>query len=169
MDLSSISIDAPENSNSLGHFPGDRWEFDESVARVFDDMLARSIPQIGLMREITDRFGSALIQPYTDVVDLGCACGDSMAVFIAGREKMNRFVGIDRDRCWLKLESNAVVPGRSDGHFYRCPRSQSSNSGTTAGSNNPFAMGRHAYRNAGGVVKLPRPATAVVVCAIHQE
>lgn len=95
--LSSMSVDPPKSdSSSLGHFPGDHWDFDESVARVFDDMLARSIPQIALMREIAVRFGNGLIQRGTDVVDLGCACGDSMAGFIAGREATNRFVGIDR-------------------------------------------------------------------------
>lgn len=85
-----------KKASSLGHFPSARWEFDGTVAKVFDDMLARSVPQIGVMREVIGRFGNALIQPGTDIVDLGCACGDSMAAFIAGREKSNRFVGVDR-------------------------------------------------------------------------
>jgi tRNA (cmo5U34)-methyltransferase len=99
----SLVSSAIQNGNgcSLGHFPGPHWEFDEAVAKVFDDMLARSIPQIAPMREVVARFGGALIQPKTDVVDLGCACGDSLSGFIAGHETSNRFVGIDRSRPML--------------------------------------------------------------------
>lgn len=87
---------------SIGHVPGSRWEFDEAVTRVFDDMLARSIPQIASMRAVIHRVGEALIQPYSDVLDLGCACGEGIRDFIVGREKSNRFIGIDRSESMLR-------------------------------------------------------------------
>jgi tRNA (cmo5U34)-methyltransferase len=101
-NIALVSCDMPDETvSSLGHFPGTHWEFDESVAKVFDDMLARSIPQIASMREVVVRFGGALIQPNTDILDLGCACGDSISGLIAGHEKSNRFVGIDRSKPML--------------------------------------------------------------------
>ncbi len=78
--------DIKTNGSSLGHFPGRRWEFDESVTQVFADMLARSIPQIESMRETIHQFAGRLIQPGTDVVDLGCACGDAISRLIAADE-----------------------------------------------------------------------------------
>jgi tRNA (cmo5U34)-methyltransferase len=86
---------------SIGHYPGLQWEFDETVTRMFDDMLARSIPQIASMRDVVRSIGGALIQPRTDVLDLGCASGEGIAGFIAGREKSNRFIGIDRSQPML--------------------------------------------------------------------
>src|SRR5690349_24980206 len=78
--------EADLGETSIGHFPGDRWEFDDTVARIFDDMLARSIPHINSMREAVLAIGGDLIQPHSDVLDLGCACGNAMAAFIPGRE-----------------------------------------------------------------------------------
>jgi tRNA (cmo5U34)-methyltransferase len=85
----------PGDASSLGHFPAGSWEFDEAVTRVFDDMLARSIPHLASMRSLVEHLGGALIQPDTDVVDLGCACGQGIEPFLDGRENSNRFLGID--------------------------------------------------------------------------
>ena len=46
-----MSEAAVEGKSSLGHAPGARWEFDESVTSAFDDMLRRSIPQYEAMRD----------------------------------------------------------------------------------------------------------------------
>lgn len=58
---------------------GAKWAFDEQVTAVFDDMLERSIPQHGVMRDavldVADRFA----QPETYVVDLGAARGEATA------------------------------------------------------------------------------------------
>lgn len=56
-----------------------RWAFDEEVSRVFDDMLARSIPQIEIMRGLVTDFAHAYAQPGTTIVDLGCSAGGAMA------------------------------------------------------------------------------------------
>lgn len=75
--------------------PSERWEFDEEVSRVFDDMLARSIPQYQLMREtvfsIGRRFarahltagdaGGLAVRPA--VLDVGCSRGGALAPFVS--------------------------------------------------------------------------------------
>jgi hypothetical protein len=72
----------PQSHSSLGHMPGGKWQFDEDVTDVFDDMLARSIPQIDAMRELVGRAATRFVQPGTHVVDLGCARGGAMAPLV---------------------------------------------------------------------------------------
>jgi tRNA (cmo5U34)-methyltransferase len=86
----------PAQSSSLGHMPSSsRWEFDASVTNVFDDMLARSIPQIRGMRQTIDHIAPRFVQPGTDIVDLGCSLGAAMAPFVERFGRANRFVGIE--------------------------------------------------------------------------
>ena len=82
-------------ASSLGHMPAAEWRFDESVTAVFDDMLARSIPQHGAMRESVFQVASRLVQPDTHIVDLGCSLGASMAPLIDRFGARNRYVGIE--------------------------------------------------------------------------
>lgn len=68
---------------SLGHLPASaRWEFDESVTDVFDDMLARSIPQYETMRETTFALGARYVQRGTHILDLGCSNGAALRPFV---------------------------------------------------------------------------------------
>jgi tRNA (cmo5U34)-methyltransferase len=86
----------PRSSSSLGHMPvTERWEFDESVADVFDDMLARSIPQIPAMRATIAQTAARFVQPGTDIVDLGCSLGAAMTPYIERFGTANRYVGIE--------------------------------------------------------------------------
>ena len=85
-----------DKPSSLGHAPaGERWEFDFGVAKVFDDMLERSIPQLGVMRGLVTDVTSAYVRPATAVVDLGCSRGDALAPLIARFGAHNRYVGVD--------------------------------------------------------------------------
>ena len=81
--------------SSLGHFPGEKWEFDESVTTVFDDMLARSIPQYEVMRRAVTDVGCQFVKPSTDVVDLGCSRGEALAPLVQKFGAYNRFVGVE--------------------------------------------------------------------------
>lgn len=75
--------------------PGDKWAFDEGVTTVFDNMLARSIPQYEVMRQACFDLGSAYVQKGTDIVDLGCSRGEAMTRYIDRFGAYNRFVGLD--------------------------------------------------------------------------
>jgi tRNA (cmo5U34)-methyltransferase len=84
-----------DSSSALGHYPSGNWVFDEEVTRIFDDMLRRSIPQLDAMRGFVFDVGRTFVQPDTDVVDLGCSRGDSLAPFVDAFGPAARFVGVD--------------------------------------------------------------------------
>jgi tRNA (cmo5U34)-methyltransferase len=113
---------APGQKCSLTHMAADKWEFDEGVTAVFDDMLARSIPQLGAMRDLVTTIAKRFIQPKTDVVDLGCSRGDAMALLIPGCTTSNRFVGVEvshpmrraTEARFADLIKQGVVQVRSD-------------------------------------------------------
>ena len=89
-------------SSSLGHMPEDRWVFDDSVTRVFDDMLQRSIPQYAVMRRAVFDVGRLFVRPGTDIVDLGCSRGEAMAPFAARFGGENRYIGIEVSKPMLE-------------------------------------------------------------------
>lgn len=66
------------------HVPGERWEFNEDVAKKFDDMLERSIPGYGQMRELVYHLGKRFLgDGRCNVVDLGSSRGEASAKFIS--------------------------------------------------------------------------------------
>lgn len=66
------------------HVPGERWEFNEDVAKKFDDMLERSIPGYGQMRELVYHLGKRFLgDGRCNVVDLGASRGEASAKFIS--------------------------------------------------------------------------------------
>lgn len=69
--------------NKDDHVPGHRWEFNEDVAKKFDNMLERSIPGYGQMRELVWRLGKTFVQAPCNVIDLGASRGEASAKFIA--------------------------------------------------------------------------------------
>jgi tRNA (cmo5U34)-methyltransferase len=78
--------------------PDGAWAFDESVTAVFEDMLARSIPQYDVMRETVTRIACSYVPRGTArggiVTDLGASRGDALAPII--------------DRCGANARYNAV-------------------------------------------------------------
>jgi tRNA (cmo5U34)-methyltransferase len=75
--------------------PGKKWQFDDDVTAVFDDMLSRSIPQYEVMRQTCYDLALRYAQRKTDIVDLGCSRGEAIARLVDKRGVQNRFVGID--------------------------------------------------------------------------
>jgi tRNA (cmo5U34)-methyltransferase len=61
--------------NQDQYIPEGRWEFNAEVARVFDDMISRSIPDYDTMRDLTMRLGQKFITHDSNVMDLGCSTG----------------------------------------------------------------------------------------------
>jgi tRNA (cmo5U34)-methyltransferase len=106
-----------DSATSLGHIPrGVEWSFDESVARVFDDMLRRSIPQHETMRRAVFDIGAEFVVPSTHIVDLGCSRGEALAAFVRTCGNNNSYIGIDTSAPMLEAASarfaNEIVSGR---------------------------------------------------------
>ncbi|MEH2204977.1 MAG: methyltransferase domain-containing protein [Nostoc sp.] len=68
----------PDASEIDRTMPTSAWRFDEDVAEVFDNMLHRSIPQYGEMRNCCVQLARNYRKPETAVVDLGCSIGGSL-------------------------------------------------------------------------------------------
>src|SRR4051812_12871043 len=67
--------------------PGAKWEFDAGVTQVFEDMLERSIPQYGVMRDLVTQLATTIAPqaPTTRssvVVDLGSSRGAALAPIV---------------------------------------------------------------------------------------
>ncbi len=58
------------------------WRFDEEVTTVFDDMLARSIPQYEVMRRGVTDVALSFARSGTDIVDLGASRGEAIAPLV---------------------------------------------------------------------------------------
>lgn len=72
-----------------------QWRFDSDVTAVFDDMLARSIPQYEVMRQAVYDLGAAHVQSDSYIVDLGCSRGEALAPFVTAFNGRNQFLGIE--------------------------------------------------------------------------
>ena len=56
------------------------FEFNETVARVFQDMISRSVPGYDLLLRMIGLYASIFLQPNSRVYDLGCSLGEASLV-----------------------------------------------------------------------------------------
>lgn len=75
--------------------PNGHWQFDADVTAVFEDMLARSIPQYDVMRQAVFDLGASYVQPGTWIVDIGCSRGEALAPFVERFGAANEYLGIE--------------------------------------------------------------------------
>jgi tRNA (cmo5U34)-methyltransferase len=81
--------------------PGGRWQFDEKVTQVFDDMLERSIPQYEVMRRAVTNVAARYMQPTTAILDLGTSRGEVLAALLAHGDGEFQFLGIEASKPML--------------------------------------------------------------------
>lgn len=75
--------------------PGKRWEFNDEVTAVFDDMLKRSIPQYEVIRDLVYKVGSEYVKPGTTIVDIGCSRGEAVRPFVVNFGERNDYLLMD--------------------------------------------------------------------------
>ena len=94
--------------------PIEPFKFDSHVARVFDDMIARSIPNYLQMQKSISQLAQDFAQPGTTVWDLGCSTGTTIILL---RESLQllpvTLYGVDNsaamiEQCRAKLNSLAI-------------------------------------------------------------
>jgi tRNA (cmo5U34)-methyltransferase len=96
--------------------PG-KFEFNEPVARVFDDMLERSVPFYKECQQMVIDLSLHFVQKNSAVYDLGCSTGTllrHLVKAIPSTQKI-RFVGLDNSDAMLKK-----ARGKLKGHLKRC-------------------------------------------------
>ena len=91
---------------SLGHIPAGKWEFDASVTSVFDDMIARSIPDYLAMRESVESFAARCGADGGTLLDLGCSTGISIRAFA---NRAQRIVGVEVSESMLDVVRERFV------------------------------------------------------------
>jgi len=93
-----------------------RFQFDAEVAKVFDDMISRSVP---LYREVlksvaiwTHRF----YQPGTTIYDIGCSTGSTIKIIAEYLDTPATIVGIDTSDSMLEEAREKLKPYQDAGH-----------------------------------------------------
>lgn len=96
--------------------PG-KFEFNEPVARVFDNMLERSVPFYKECQQMVIDLAGHFVQKDSAVYDLGCSTGTLLRHLVrAIPEKLSvRFVGLDNSEAMLKK-----ARGKLRGHLEQC-------------------------------------------------
>jgi tRNA (cmo5U34)-methyltransferase len=94
--------------------PSGPWEFDDNVTKVFDNMLARSIPGFTDMRNLVTSLAVKYAIPNTAIVDLGSSRGGSLIPIIEKLGKSQKYVGVEiskamRDACTVELGKYSEV------------------------------------------------------------
>ena len=90
----------PAVASSIGHIPAGKWEFDPSVTSVFDDMIARSIPDYASMREVVESLAARFGADGGTLLDLGCSTGLSIHAFL---NRAKRIVGVEISESMLDV------------------------------------------------------------------
>lgn len=86
------------------------FEFNEDVADVFDDMLSRSIPFYSEIQKMIVDFVGHYYQKGSQVYDLGCSTGTTIAAILQALPSIDHVVGVDSsqamiDKCLDRLSA----------------------------------------------------------------
>lgn len=79
------------------------FRFDQQVARVFPDMIRRSVPGYAMMLDMIRLLTARFAQPASTLYDLGCALGASTLAMRAGLDATDgcKLVGVDNSQDML--------------------------------------------------------------------
>jgi tRNA (cmo5U34)-methyltransferase len=83
-----------------------QFEFDESVASVFDDMLNRSVPFYRQMLELTTTFALKYCEENSRIYDLGCSTASTLINIGKHTDKNLELIGIDNSSAILQRAHN---------------------------------------------------------------
>ena len=78
------------------------FRFDETVAKVFDDMIDRSVPFYSAIQAIQADLACQFAQPQTNVYDLGCSTGNFVHAFMAQAPDEVGIIGCDGSPAMLE-------------------------------------------------------------------
>src|SRR5437868_2545007 len=89
--------------------PSGGFVFDETVADVFDDMIARSVPFYAEQQRMIAELATAFWSPGSLVYDLGCSTGATLIQLVQSLGPDARAVGYDSSRPMLARASANVA------------------------------------------------------------
>ena len=92
-----------------------RWQFNQPVAEVFDEMLERSIPQYRLMRTLVTDIAVAFRQQETDILDLGTSRGEAIKPLIDLYGSSNKYIAVETAPAMAEVFRERYAPLISSG------------------------------------------------------
>lgn len=97
------------------------FKFGVHVAKVFDDMVNRSVPFYGEIQRMMAEMAADYAKEGTDVYDLGCSTGTTLIGMDTMVNKNIRFIGVDDSQEMLdKCKSKLLDVGFSRPYELRC-------------------------------------------------
>jgi tRNA (cmo5U34)-methyltransferase len=89
------------------------FKFGHETARVFDDMVSRSVPFYGEIQRMITEITADFAEPGSSVWDLGCASGTTMAALDRVLDPGVRLVGVDNSRDMLDKARDKLAASAS--------------------------------------------------------
>ena len=89
------------------------FKFGRETARVFDDMVGRSVPFYGEIQRMMAEIAADFATPGSSVWDLGCASGTTLAGLDAVLDPGVRLIGVDNSRDMLDRAREKLAGSRS--------------------------------------------------------
>jgi tRNA (cmo5U34)-methyltransferase len=87
------------------------FEFNETVANVFQDMISRSVPGYALLLHMIGLYASIFILPGSRIFDLGCSLGEATLVIADRAEDIDcEIVAIDNSVAMINKCEQLTVP-----------------------------------------------------------
>lgn len=97
------------------------FKFGEKVAKVFDDMVNRSVPYYEEIQRMVAEIAADHAKEETEIYDLGCSTGTTMINMDTTVNKDIRFIGIDDSQEMLdKCKSKLIELGFSRNYELQC-------------------------------------------------
>ncbi|HZF28825.1 MAG TPA: carboxy-S-adenosyl-L-methionine synthase CmoA [Gammaproteobacteria bacterium] len=97
------------------------FKFNETVAAVFDDMVSRSVPSYGDIQRMLVELGAYFATEGSNVYDLGCSTGTTLALLQQALPVRSNLIGIDSSAEMLqKCRDKLDQVGLGDAIELRC-------------------------------------------------
>jgi len=93
------------------------FNFDESVAGVFDDMLARSVPGYLDIQKMIGEIAKSFYIEGTNIYDLGCSTGTTLLSVYRAVGDRGRYIGIDYSEPMLKRAKDKLLANNFDAYY----------------------------------------------------
>jgi tRNA (cmo5U34)-methyltransferase len=78
------------------------FEFNETVANVFQDMISRSVPGYALLLHMIGLYADIFMQPGSRIFDLGCSLGEATLVIAARAEQFDcEIIAVDNSAAMI--------------------------------------------------------------------
>ena len=75
--------------------PKGKWDFDDKVTAVFDDMLERSIPQYDIMRQGVTSLVKTFVEDGDNIIDIGCSNGIGLEHIVKSTSNNCSYTGLE--------------------------------------------------------------------------